>query len=127
MAEPKMLPPSLRASKRYIIFEVVSDEKIKYDDMINAIWSSMLNFLGELSVSTAKMWLIKSLYDEGNQRGVIKCGHDYVEHIRAALSLIQVIGETNVIVKVLGVTGTIKSARTKYLEKTGLGLQKYVG
>jgi ribonuclease P/MRP protein subunit POP5 len=125
MSEPKMLPPALRSGKRYIVFEVISDEKIGYDDILNSNWESMLDFLGELNVSLAKPWMIKSLYDEQNQRGVIKCGNDYVEQIRAALSLIQIIGEKKAIVKVLGVTGTIKSARLKYLEKTGVGLYKF--
>ena len=127
MAEPKMLPPSLRPSKRYIIFEIISDEKVVYDDLVTAVWSGMLSFLGELITSSVKIWLIKALYDEENQRGVIKCGHDYVEHVRSVLSLIQTVGENRVIIRILGVTGTIKSAKIKYLEKPGFGLQKYVG
>ncbi|MFH0832900.1 MAG: Rpp14/Pop5 family protein [Candidatus Aenigmatarchaeota archaeon] len=125
MSEPKMLPPVLRSGKRYIVFEVISDGKINYDDIMDANWDSMLSFLGELNVSLAKPWLIKSLYDEENQRGVIKCGNDYVEQVRAALSLIQIISEKKVIIKILGVTGTIKSAKMKYMEKSGVGLYKF--
>lgn len=115
MAEPKMLPPSLRSHKRYIIFEIISETSIAYSDLVNAIWNSMLNFLGENESSEAKVWLIQNLYDEKNQKGVIKCRHDYVEHMRATLSLISMVGESKVIIKILGVTGTIKSAKNKYL------------
>jgi len=115
MAEPKLLPPSLRSHKRYIIFEIISDNPATYSDLVNAIWNSMLNFLGELESSEAMLWLIQNLYDEKSQRGVIKCRHDFVESIRAILSLIQTVGETRVVIKILGVTGTIKSARNKYL------------
>ena len=115
MAEPKPLPPSLRSHKRYIIFEVIAENKIEYGDMVNAVWDSMLNFLGELEASKAKIWFIKNLYDENNQRGVIRCGNNYVEHIRTVLSLVHIIGEKRAIIKILGVTGTIKSARNKYL------------
>jgi ribonuclease P/MRP protein subunit POP5 len=115
MAEPKLLPPSLRSHKRYVIFEVISDNPITYNDLVNAMWNSMLNFLGELESSKAMVWFIQNLYDEKNQKGVIKCRHDFVEGIRAILSLIQTVGETKVIIKILGVTGTIKSARNKYL------------
>jgi len=115
MAEPKLLPPSLRSHKRYVIFEIISDNPITYSDLVNTIWNSMLNFLGELESSEAMIWSIQNLYDEKSQKGVIKCRHDFVESIRAILSLIQTAGETKVIIKVLGVTGTIKSARNKYL------------
>lgn len=115
MAEPKLLPPSLRSHKRYVIFEVISEHPIIYNDLVNAIWNSMLNFLGEVESSEAMVWFIQNLYDEKNQKGVIKCRHDFVESIRAILSLIQTVGETKVIIKILGVTGTIKSARNKYL------------
>ncbi len=119
MPEPKMLPPSLRSHKRYIVFEVVSEQPIKYEDLVDAIWSQTMNFLGELVSAEAKMWLVQNLYDAEKQRGVIKCKHDYVEHVRAVLSLIQIVGESKSLIKILGVTGTIKSAKNKYL-LTGL-------
>ncbi len=115
MAEPKMLPPTLRAKKRYIVFDVISESPVQYADMVSAIWGSMLSFLGELETSEAKIWLIQNLYDEKAQRGVLKCSHNYVEHMRATLALISMIGETRAVIKINGVTGTIKSARTKYL------------
>ena len=115
MAEPKPLPPSLRMHSRYLVFEIMSEEKVGYSDMVSAIWNSMLSLLGELETADAKMWLIQNLYEEENQRGVIKCRHDFVEKMRALLSLIQIVGEKRVAINILGVTGTIKSAKNKYL------------
>ncbi len=120
MAEPRFLPPSLRSHKRYIVFEIISDEPVVYNDLVNTIWNSTLNFLGELETSNVMLWSIQNLYDEKSQRGIIKCRHDFVENMRVILSLIQTVGETKVIIKVLGVTGTIKSARNKYLLSTDL-------
>lgn len=116
MTEPKILPPSLRPHKRYIVFEVISERKVAYPDVVSAVWSSLLNFLGDLKASEARIWTIKNLYNEEQQKGVIRCAHDHVEHVRAALSLIQVAGESPAVVRVTGVTGTIKAARAKYLE-----------
>lgn len=109
-----MLPPALRALKRYVVFEVVSDGPVQYEDIVSAVWDSMLSFLGELAASEARIWFINNLYQE-NQRGVVKCTHDHVEQVRAALSLVSMVGETKAVIRVVGVTGTIKSARTKYL------------
>ena len=122
MAEPKMLPPVLRSQKRYIVFETLSEQPIKYEDLTNAILGSTISFLGELGSSEAKIWIVQNLYDPETQRGVIKCSNDYVEHMRAVLSLITFVGESKVVMRIIGVTGTIKSAKIKYLSK---GLQKF--
>ena len=123
MSEPKMLPPALRSQNRYIAFEAISEQPIKYEDLTNAILGSAMGFLGELGTSEAKIWIIQNLYDAQAQHGIIKCSNDYVEHMRAVLSLITFVGESKAIIKITGVTGTIKSAKTKYLSK---GLQKFV-
>lgn len=122
MAEnrPKPLPSSLRPTRRYIAYQVISEDKFLYSDLRNAIWHSILNFLGEFGASEAQIWLIKNLYDEKKQAGIIRCSHKYLEKIRAALSLIQRIGDTRVVIKVLGVSGTIKATKMKYFSETSI-------
>ncbi|MBI3190533.1 ribonuclease P protein component 2 [archaeon] len=115
MSSPKLLPPTMRPAKRYIAFEIISENPVQYSELVNTIWTSTMNFLGEFGSSELNMWFVHNLYDEKTQKGLIKCSHDSVEHVRVALSLIQIISESRVIVKIMGVTGTIKSARTKYL------------
>ncbi len=110
-----MIPPSMRSFKRYVVFEIISEHPVIYGEFMSTLWSAMLNFLGELDSAKAKVWLIENLYDEKSQKGVIKCRHDFVEKMRAVLSMITMVGEVKVIIKILGVTGTIKSAKMKYL------------
>ncbi|MFH1631279.1 MAG: Rpp14/Pop5 family protein [Candidatus Aenigmatarchaeota archaeon] len=121
ISKPKILPPTLRTRGRYVIFEIVSESKLSYADFSAAMWNSLLDLMGELGVSEARCWLIKNLYDDKNQRGVIKCAHDRVEHVRASLAFIHTIGDTRATVRILGVTGTIKSAQQKYLGMKSLG------
>ena len=115
MTDPKQLPPTLRDIKRYVVFEIISDNHVTYKDVVEALWTSMSNFLGEMQASKAKIWVIQNLLDEKNKKGIIRCSHTYVEHTRVVLSLIQFIGESRATIKVLGVTGTIKSAKVKYM------------
>ena len=115
MSEPKILPPSMRPPKRYVIYEIVSDAPVNYGELVNTVWSTSMEFLGELGTSEAGMWFVHNSYDETAQTGIIKCRHDAVERVRAVLSLISVVSEAKCVVKILGVTGTIKSANTKYL------------
>ena len=105
----------MRPPKRYIVYEVASAGAVKYSELVNTVWSTAMEFLGELGTSEAGIWFVHNSYDERTQRGIIKCRHDAVERVRAVLSLISVVSESKCIVKVLGVTGTIKSANSKYL------------
>lgn len=114
-SRPKILPPSMRSKKRYLIFEVISNEKINYMDFISAASETMLVFLGDLKASEAKTWFIQNLFNAEKKRGVVKVDHACVEEVRASLSLVNIIGESKAIIKILGVAGTIKSAQTKYL------------
>ena len=116
----KPLPSSLRQTIRYIAFQVISEDKIIYNDLSNAIWHSTLNFLGEFGTSEAEMWIVKNLYDDKKQAGIIRCSHKNLEKIRASLSLIERIGDSRVIIKVLGVSGTIKATLMKYFSETSL-------
>ena len=112
--KPKILPSSLRSKKRYIVFEVISEKPIQYGELVGALWSSSISFLGELGTGKNELWIIQNLYDIKKQKGVIKCRNDAIELVRVCLMLIRIIGETNAIIKILGVTGTIDSAEKKY-------------
>ncbi len=113
--EPKILPPSMRPAKRYIVFEIISDTPVIYGEFVNAVWTNSMEFLGELGSSEAGIWFVHNSYSETKQTGILKCRHNSVENVRTVLSLISMIGETRCIIKILGVTGTIKSAKTKYM------------
>lgn len=116
MDRPKTLPPSMRPKKRYIIFEVISEHPIEYNDLANAVWSSLMDLEGEAGASDSRMWFISNLYDDKRQMGIVKCGNSVVEAVRAAIALVQIVSENKCIVRVLGITGTLKSASEKYFE-----------
>jgi ribonuclease P/MRP protein subunit POP5 len=113
--QPKLLPPALRPHKRYIAYEIISEQPVQYKEFVSTVWSTALSLLGEMGSSEAKVWFIHNLYDQQTQRGLLKCTHDSVEKIRAVLSLVTVVSESKSVIKILGVTGTIKSAKSKYL------------
>ncbi len=115
ISRPKFLPPTLREKSRYVAYQVISEKKLVFSDLNSALWNSILNFLGELESAKARVWIMKDTYDDEKQTGTIKCAHDYVERVRSALILLQRIGDVRVAIKVLGVSGTMKGARTKFM------------
>lgn len=109
----KILSPTLREKERYIAFKLISEEPIVYSDLEASIWQTLLDLYGELGVSQMSLWLIKNLYDEKSQVGVIRCNNKSVPKIIAGLGLITRLGESRVIFKILKVSGTIKNLNLK--------------
>ncbi len=114
MAETKILPPTMRENKRYMAFEIISDEKVEFGDVVNAFWHSLLNLIGEVGASCASIWFVRDSWDPDKQRGLIRCDNKYVEYVRAAFALIDRIGDRHIIPYTLGVSGTMKAARRKF-------------
>ncbi len=115
MGDLQTLPSSLREKQRYIIVELIADGDRSLGQFVDAVWEAALDLLGERGVAEADPWIIKDLFDRDRQRGGIRVRKEEVEEMRAALALITDIGGVEATVHVLGVTGTMDSARDKYL------------
>ena len=115
--KPKTLPPTLRDKQRYIAFQVIGERAFKKDEIKRAIWDASLKTLGELGTAKAKVWFIK--FDEKSQTGILRCDRKYVEEMRFALTMLTQINGSKAIVRTLGVSGTIKRLKMKFLKDFG--------
>lgn len=109
------LPPTLRDNQRYIVFEIIANEDILFENLVNAVWNTSLQLFGDVGTSKFKLWVPSTFFDKKKKRGIVRTTHNSVEEVRAVLASVRQIEGENVIIYVLGVTGTIKSARTKFL------------
>lgn len=116
----KAIKPMIAGKKRYLSFEIMSELPVEFSDFVNVFWNSSMSFIGELGSAKASIWIVKDLWDQKQQKGVIKCSHRFVEKIRLVLSLISRIGDQRVIVSVLGVSGTLNSAKAKIMSMRDL-------
>ena len=107
----KRIPPALRKRKRYVAFEIISPKKINSKDLVFAIWDSLLSFFGEYKTSEAEIWLE---YFDG-RRGILRCTHTSLDKVKIALTLVGKVKDCEVIPLILGVSGTIKKCKKKYL------------
>jgi len=105
--------PSLREKKRYIFFRIHSEGNVKFEEMKNAVMNSIINWLGEKDTGLAKPRIIKNMWNEKEQTGVLKCSHRYADDVKVSLGLVHQIGENRVIIETLKVSGTIKSGCEK--------------
>ncbi len=109
----KRLPPSLRHRKRYIAFRLIGHRSdLDKREIALKLMDSMISLFGEVGSSHAGVWVE---YFNG-EYGIVRCYNKSLEKVKIALSLIDEIEGEKVLPLILGVSGTIKKCRTKYLE-----------
>jgi ribonuclease P/MRP protein subunit POP5 len=107
----KRLLPSLRAKKRYLAFELISEEPASRSDIVKEVISSASSLLGDVATSDCD---IRVLGFE-NGKGIIQCSHTKVKETRAALAALTRVNGKRATLHVLGTSGTVKRATEKFL------------
>ena len=102
------LLPSLKQKKRYIVFEILSEQKFTFPEVKEEVERALLLFLGQLGIAKTSPMLIREKYK--NNKFIIKINHKYVDEVKAALTLSKTIKNTPVIIKSVITAGTIKKA-----------------
>jgi ribonuclease P/MRP protein subunit POP5 len=99
--------PSLKAKKRYVFFDIISDRGFSYSEARGAIFNSLENWMGDKAFGSSGVRLIKNLWK--NDSGVIQCSHRSVDDVKVGLGLIHQIADARVIFHSRRVSGTIKA------------------
>jgi len=99
--------PSKRLKKRYIVFEVISNELDNDSAIHNAIKKSALNVLG-VKYPKAGIRFLKDKYRARLHRGVLRVNNQYAKTLVSALN-------KNKAIKTVGMSGVLKKAEDRYL------------
>ncbi|RLF07913.1 MAG: hypothetical protein DRJ60_01600 [Thermoprotei archaeon] len=94
---------------RYLIFHLHTPSNPRIESIKNALKKHLRSFLGVQGLSRAPFKLI--MYDEHNKLGIIRCPHNAVTIIRAALALLDSIDGESASIHIAKSTGTLKKAR----------------
>jgi ribonuclease P/MRP protein subunit POP5 len=98
----------MRKRRRYIAFELMGEASVT--DVLQVI-----NFLRTSGPEAEQPTLRLVLYDEGSRRGLLRCGHRHVDEIKASITNAGKTCAKQVSFRVLGVSGTIRAAKRKFL------------
>ncbi|MFH1788457.1 MAG: Rpp14/Pop5 family protein [Candidatus Altiarchaeota archaeon] len=109
----KPTPPTLRERNRYIVIELSSKGRLAREDVVKSAWNTILRFLGEWHAGETGFNFMD--WDAEKGRGIIRVNHKNVKPVHAALTLVKEAGKTPVRPRILGVAGTLKKARTKWM------------
>ncbi len=105
-----------RARRRYIAFQVQSDTQHTKQDIIDAINRFTLTLRGERGTTKRYPHLLE--YDQQSGRGILMCTHTMIEPLRLLLNSIHNIANKKAKMTVIGVSGTIRRVRRKFLPET---------
>lgn len=112
IVKQKPILPSLKEKRRYLAFEVVSESKIAFPQVKEAILAEFKVLIGRLGMAKANLYFLD---DWRNNRGIIKINNKYVDYVKASFVCLKKIDKTSVCIKSLGVSGLLNKARKNYI------------
>ncbi len=105
--------PTMRDKKRYIAFEITSEQTITRQEIGEETLSSICSLFGDTGASEINFGLISYV----GRYGIIRCARDRTTETRAALACINRIRGSRVSILVLGISGTVKGAIEKFIQQ----------
>ncbi len=115
--KPRLLPKVLREKRRYAAVKVFSEKSVKKEDVESAIMHSLVDIAGEINIAIANVKFLKELCKEEKQIYVIRFSHSAKELVHAAIALVNRIGDSKVAMRIIGISGTIKALKRKFLKE----------
>jgi ribonuclease P/MRP protein subunit POP5 len=109
----------MRHRKRYIAFRLIglsnpTPEKRESEkkELAQKLMENLISLFGEIGSTNSGVWVE---YFDG-KCGIVRCHRDALEKVKIALTLIDEINNQKVLPLIIGVSGTIKRCKIKYLE-----------
>ena len=103
----KIILPTLREKKRYLAFDVVSEEAFKTSEIKNAIKKESLKFLGEMEFGRAGIMMIGNT----GKQGIIRVNNKYVNNLKTSLMLVKDVNNKKLTIKTTKVSGILKKLK----------------
>ncbi len=107
----KVLLPSLREKKRYLVFEVISEANLSFKDIKESIISGFKELFGLDGLAKAGLDFVE--YNEN--KGIIKTSTKGLDMLKASFCFLRKVNKNDVVLRSLGVSGMLKKARSKFL------------
>jgi|SRR3989338_2807754 len=112
----KRLLTSLREKKRYVAFEIKSEENLSLGKIKDSIVDSFRNLFGEMELAKAGL----NFVEFKDNKGIIRVNNKDVKNIKASFVMLRKINKQDAIARSLGVSGMLNKARSKFLSRGGI-------
>jgi len=101
--------PVRGTGRRYLAITIDGDDAYSEQDISEIIQQSVMELFGDYGVSSIRPRLKE--YDAEKRVGIIRCDRGHTREMRVALAIITKIGSRDAAIRVMGVSGTIKSLK----------------
>ncbi len=108
MLQKKLKKESSKPRKRYIVFRILSENKISQEQAWEVIRRTVTRLYGEPFLKKSMLSLI--YYDRRTQMGILRTTNNYMEHIIASLGIASS-PSTRLIIAPVKTTGSIRKAK----------------
>lgn len=105
----KIIPPTSRERKRYLLVKVESDAGLNRTALENAVINAGLQFLGELGMGKSGMQVLGETFN--GKTVIVRTGHKFVDETKSAISLINSIDNRKARLSVIKVSGSISKLK----------------
>ncbi len=101
--------------RRYLALKSECTQSFDKRDVMDAIWGMVYQLFGELGASRASLSSVKGFEVEGVM--VVRCSHRTLDMVRAAVAAVTEINGKSAVIRVVGVSGTLKGLRKRLLKQ----------
>ncbi|MCL2157357.1 MAG: ribonuclease P [Methanobrevibacter sp.] len=140
----KILPPTLRVKKRYLVLDIKSEYEFNKNELVSAIWDACIRFHGECETSNFNLWLMrlyntsppiyehnssesneialtntniknKSSYDCFYQKAILRCRRNCEDKVRSSLATLSMYKGKRIAISTIGISGTVSTSKHKFI------------
>lgn len=97
--------------RRYLALKIDCEEPLEPRAVSDAVWSAVLRLFGEVGAGQAGLYLVK--YDEKKHYVILRCSHNALPMVRAAIASITKVDDKPAAIHVLRVSGTLRALNRK--------------
>ena len=113
----KHLPKHLRPRWRYLAVGIESWPDADFDrgTFQRQLWYAAQNLVGDVGSAAVDLTVLSFSITEGRGGAIVRVRRGEVERARAILATLSQVGETDVGLRVRGVSGTVRACEEKYM------------
>ncbi len=115
MERPLDFPISKKRRKRYLVFRVISEKRIVFDEIEKTIKRTMSNLYGAPSIKESMLSLV--YYNEATGYGILRMDSEWKNRVIASFGFARSYMDKKLLIIPIRSTGTIKRAKNFLFER----------
>ena len=106
--------PTLRDRKRYLAFKIISRGRItNVEALKRAIFTAFTDLHGSIAAGEAGIIMLENHFS--NNKGILRVNHTHTDQLKSAMAFVTDVGDQEVIMATVGISGILKKALSKYI------------